>query len=268
MRNRVEALLKGAFDFRIHAGPEPEGERRTDYLEAGRDAYEVEMAGFVLMKHRHPTALAAYALNRMYPGFHAAGSIVLNTSVGGLNPDAVEAAAKLGAKVVWMPTQDAEKIRLIDAPDAVEAVLEVAKSFGMTVASTHASFADTVMLARLAKSVGLERLVVTNPLSRFGADEGSQLLSHDLYVELPFLSYYDGQDAGGRLRADIEKVGADRCIVSTDFGQWTNPPPAEGMRMAIAAMLDAGMGEAAITRVVRTNPLECVGQSGGARSSA
>ena len=116
MRDRVEALLKGAFDFRIHTGPEPDGERRTDYLEAGRDAYEAEMAGFVLMKHRLPTALAAYALNRMYPGFHAVGSIVLNTSVGGLNPDAVEASAKLGAEVVWMPTQDAGEIRLLDAP--------------------------------------------------------------------------------------------------------------------------------------------------------
>ena len=117
MRDRVEALLKGAFDFRIHTGPEPDGERRTDYLEAGRDAYEAEMAGFVLMKHRHPTALAAYALNRMYPGFNAVGSIVLNTSVGGLNPGAVEASAKLGAKVVWMPTQDAGSIRLLDDPE-------------------------------------------------------------------------------------------------------------------------------------------------------
>ena len=155
MRDRVEALLKGAFDFRIHAGPEPDGERRTDYLEAGRDAYEAEMAGFVLMKHRQPTALAAYALNRMYPGFHAVGSVVLNTSVGGLNPDAVESSAKLGAKVVWMPTQDAQSIRLVDAPDAVRAVLEVAKSYAMAVASTHATFADTEMLVPLADSVGL-----------------------------------------------------------------------------------------------------------------
>ena len=175
MRNQVEALLKGAFDFRIHTGPEPDGERRTDYLEAGRDAYEAEMAGFVLMKHRHPTALAAYALNRMYPGFHAVGSIVLNTSVGGLNPDAVEAAAKLGAKVVWMPTQDAGTIGLLDAPDDVEAVLEVAKTHGMAVASTHASFADTEILVDLANSMGLVRLLVTNPVARFGVDEGRLL---------------------------------------------------------------------------------------------
>ena len=261
MRDRVEALLKGAFDFRIHTGPEPDGERRTDYLEAGRDAYEAEMAGFVLMKHRHPTALAAYALNRMYPGFNAVGSIVLNTSVGGLNPDAVEASAKLGAKVVWMPTQDAGSIRLLYAPSDLEAVLDVAKSHGMAVASTHATFADTEMLVRLAGSVGLERLIVTNPATRFGADEADRLLSHKLYVELPFLSYYSDQDAGTRLRADIDKIGTDRCIVSTDFGQWTNPPPAEGMRMAIAAMLDAAMHEAEIDKVVRTNPLDCVGLS-------
>ena len=259
MRSQVEALLKGAFDLRIHTGPEPEGERRADYLEAGRDAYEAEMAGFVLMKHRHPTALAAYALNRMYPGFHAVGSIVLNTSVGGLNPDAVEAAAKLGAKVAWMPTQDAGILGLLDAADDVEAVLEVAQSFGMAVASTHASFADTEMLVDLANSMSLVRLLVTNPVARFGAEEGSRLLSQDLYVELPFLSYYPCPDAGERLRTDIERIGADRCIVSTDFGQWTNPPPAEGMRMAIAAMLDAGMSETDITRVVRTNPLDCVG---------
>ena len=82
------------------------------------------------------------------------------------------------------------------APDAVRAVLEVAKSFAMAVASTHATFVDTEMLVRLAGSVGLERLVVTNPAARFGADEATQLLSHDLYVELPFLSYYPG--SGGR----------------------------------------------------------------------
>ena len=154
-----------------------------------------------------------------------------------------------------MPTQDAGTIRLIDAPDAVEAVLEVAKSFDMTVASTHASFADTEMLARLARSVVLERFVVTNPVSRFGADEGSQLLSHDLYVELPFLSYYDGQDAGERLRADNRE---DRGgPVHRVYGLRAVDEPLRlqrGCGMAIAAMLDAGMGEGNIGKVVRTNP--------------
>lgn len=258
MRDRIETLLRGALDFRIHTGPEPDGERRNDYLEAGRDAYEAEMSGFVLMKHRYPTAILAHTLNQMYPGFHAVGSIVLNTPSGGLNPEAVEASAQLGAKVVWMPTQDAGSIKLLEALDKVEAVLEIAKSYRMVVASTHSAFEEALMLARLAQSVGVERIVLTNPVMRFGSDKASQLLANDIYVELPFLSYYRERNAGERLRNDIETMGPGRCIVSSDFGQWTNPPPAEGMRMSIAAMLNAGMSDGAIAMVVRQNPLEAL----------
>ena len=35
------------------------------------------------------------------------GGIVLNSPVGGANPDAVEVAARLGGRVVWMPTVSA-----------------------------------------------------------------------------------------------------------------------------------------------------------------
>ena len=100
MIDQIDALLQGSFDFRIHTAPEPEGERRSDYLEAGRAAYEAQMAGFVLMKHDYPTAILAYTLNQIYPGLRAVGSIALNDAVGGANPDAVEASAKLGARVV------------------------------------------------------------------------------------------------------------------------------------------------------------------------
>lgn len=40
------------------------------------------------------------------------GSITLNRVVGGINPAAVESALKLGAKVVWLPTQSAVNHRL------------------------------------------------------------------------------------------------------------------------------------------------------------
>ena len=44
------------------------------------------------------------------------GRIVLNHTVGGLNPETVEKAIKLGTKIVWMPSMDAaltiEKLRV------------------------------------------------------------------------------------------------------------------------------------------------------------
>ena len=51
----------------------------------------------------------------------------------------------------------------------------------------------------------------------------------------------------------------EHCLVTTDFGQWVNPPPAEGMRMAIAALLDAGLKADEVTILVKTNPLRLVG---------
>ena len=141
--------------------------------------------------------------------------------------------------------------------------MQIAKSYGIAVASTHASFADTAMLVRLAKiRSDLERLVVTNPVARFGSGRVLANYCHTICMSSCLsCRTIPSQDAGERLRADIEEIGADRCIVSTDFGQWTNPPPAEGMRMAIAAMIDAGTREADIATVVRTNPLASVGLS-------
>jgi hypothetical protein len=40
------------------------------------------------------------------PGIHALGAIVLNRAVGGMNPLAVEVAAREGARTVWLPTVD------------------------------------------------------------------------------------------------------------------------------------------------------------------
>ena len=101
----VRELLRGSVDLHVHCGPEPGRQRRMDALETGRHAYEAEMGGFVLKSHAYPTAPTADVLSRMYPGLRVYGSVTLNPPVGGLNPSAVEAAARMGAKIVWMPTE-------------------------------------------------------------------------------------------------------------------------------------------------------------------
>ena len=47
--------------------------------------------------------------------------------------------------------------------------------------------------------------------------------------------------------------------MTSDFGQWMNPPPAEGMRMAIAELLNVGMSPEDVTTVVKSNPRALVG---------
>ena len=39
----------------------------------------------------------------------------------------------------------------------------------------------------------------------------------------------------------IRTIGPEHCIISTDFGQAFHPMPAEGLRMGIATLLEAGL---------------------------
>ena len=57
----------------------------------------------------------------------------------------------------------------------------------------------------------------------------------------------------------VRSLGAQCCVVTTDFGQLVNPPPAEGMRMAIAGLLDAGLTPSEVETLVKTNPRHLVG---------
>jgi predicted TIM-barrel fold metal-dependent hydrolase len=52
----------------------------------------------------------------------------------------------------------------------------------------------------------------------------------------------------------IRYVGAEHCIMSTDLGQYYNPPPAEGMRMFIALLLKNGISEREIELMAKKNP--------------
>src|SRR6202000_1849163 len=68
---------------------------------------ELGLAGFGLKSHYTSTAERARVVNRAVAGTRAVGTIVLNQAVGGLNPLAVEIAAREGARIVWLPTVDA-----------------------------------------------------------------------------------------------------------------------------------------------------------------
>ena len=57
----------------------------------------------------------------------------------------------------------------------------------------------------------------------------------------------------------IMAIGTENCIVSTDFGQDFHPMPAEGLRMGIATLLQAGMEEVEVGMLVKDNPSRLLG---------
>jgi len=266
----VEKLMRGAIDFHVHPAPDPYHERRLDALELAREAKGAGMRAVVAKNHQFGTAILAQAVNKLVPGFTVIGSLTLNREVGGLCPDVVRAAAKAGARVVWMPTMSSvinsrgePGIPLFDGeghllPEVLQ-ILAIVGDNGMVVGTGHVSRDEIYALASAAKDMAV-KITITHPLTRgFGyqcsLDEQRELASMGAVIEhcfvacMPVLGSLDPSVIVEHIRA----VGVDRCILSTDFGQLANPSPVEGFRMMIAAMLECGLSEDEIERLVRTN---------------
>ena len=274
MNEQIEEILRGAYDLHVHAAPDGKQQRRMDALEVARCAYEAEMGGFVLKSHDYNTAPLTYALNQMYPGLSVFGAIALNRSVGGINPDAVQVACDLGAQVVWMPTFTAdfwqrgrggEGIRVADDDgnlcDGVHEVLEIIAAADMTLASGHISPTEAIALFKAARAQGVQRMIATHPDGVATLEEQQKMIALGAYQEYTFLACMPSRArrTPQQFVETIRSLGVSNCIVTTDFGQWQNPPPAEGMRMAIAALLDAGMTSDEVTTLVKGNTAQLVG---------
>ncbi len=149
-------------------------------LQIALQAKEVGMRGIVLKSHDYPTAPVAHTVNQVVHDNAVLGSISLDLEVGGLNTHALEASAKIGAKVVWMPTftsandmretgrDEKEGITILDAEGkllpSVKNILDIVKSYRMVLATGHISVAEAFALVDEARRKGLPKVVITHPL--------------------------------------------------------------------------------------------------------
>ena len=106
------------------------------------------------------------------------GSITLNHPVGGLNPAALEVALKLGAKVVWLPTQHAQNhlAKFGKNPDdgvkvtengkivpEMKDIFQLVKDYDAVLGTAHISPEESFIVCDAARAAGVKKLVVTHP---------------------------------------------------------------------------------------------------------
>jgi len=279
----VDDLLHGSIDMHVHFGPDAHLQRSVDALEAARQAAAAGMAAIVLKSHDYPTAPVATLVGQSVDGIRVFGGLTLDRQVGGVNPAAVEVSAKLGAKVLWMPTLSSANdhikrgfpgpgISLLDGDGwlipAVREVLDLAKQHDMVVASGHVSVSEIDALFTAARDIGVQKLLITHALETLA---GPTLTIGDLerFVRAGAVIEFSYLTCGGALATEppaaiaaaIRDVGAEHCILSTDYGQKRNPPPVDGMRRFIRDMLDCGIRAADIRTMVQRNPAALLGLS-------
>lgn len=177
-------LIDDVTDLHVHGAPSLVARNATDAETVAMNA-QVGVTLSVLKAHEGSTAERASLC-----GEGALGGIVLNSPVGGANPDAVEVNARLGGRIVWMPTVSSPAhIRASDSPelevhksmrfrqvDVVDDgvlreewhdVLDVVAAHDLVLASGHLTCDEALVLFRAARQHGVERLLFTHPILPF-----------------------------------------------------------------------------------------------------
>jgi len=251
-------ILEDLLDTHIHTAPDPKPRILSD-VDAANQAKIEGMGAIVLKSHLESTAGRARIASQV-SDFQVIGGVTLNNSVGGLNPDAVEAAALHGGRIVWMPTINHNQIKLDE--EKLISILNMVRDYDLALATGHLNPEEIFFLLDQARSLQIRKIIVNHPLTRVvGATlEEQKEMSRYAYLEhclVACMPLHDGLNPAV-IRDVIQEVGADRCIMATDFGQVHNPSPVVGMQMFIRQMMELGIKWDDIQKMCRENPTKLI----------
>lgn len=283
------AMMQGVIDMHLHTMP-CLFDRPLDDFEAAEQARAAGYRGLVLKSIYVPNADRVELVRKRVPGIELFGSIVLNHSVGGLNPEAVRAAIGFGAKVLWLPTVHAQHhfahfgmpsypwlaqragslpqravpgLSVLDPAggitEATAEILALCKAAGIVVGTGHLSLPEVFAVARHARSIGMEKLVQTHVgwhATDWPLEELKKLADLGMWFEFcvnPCMPNRQ-QKSPKELSEKIRALGHARCTAATDLGQHDNAHPIEGFRMWLRILRTLGHTEAEIDLLARRNP--------------
>jgi Family of unknown function (DUF6282) len=289
---RGRELVRGAYDMHVHIAPDTV-ERIIDDVSLAERFLELGLAGFQLKSHYTSTAERARVVRRAVPDVEVFGALTLNRAVGGMNPLAVEIAAREGARTVWLPTVDSqnemtgghelapgakppvwmrlqqelreqglqiEPIEVLDDGGALlpetEAVLDAVARHELVLATGHLSRDEIFAVVDAAVDKGIGTIVITHPefpAQDIGIDDQRELAAKGALLERCFTTPHTGKVTWARVFDAIRATGVEHSVLSTDLGQVFNPPVEDGLALMADRLLEAGFDEEEIHTMAVTN---------------
>jgi hypothetical protein len=272
--------LAGVIDTHAHCDPDSMA-RSIDGLALAKLAKARGMRGIVLKNHFESTAAMAWLARQQTPGIEVFGAIALNRAVGGINPAAVDHMARLKGgcgRIVWMPTFDAEN-QVRSSKESrpfvsiskngqllpeVKEVLSLIARYKLALATGHSSAAECLLLIREAKARGVERIMVTHPISppvAMSVTQMKEAAQLGAFIEFCYNSLL-GPNQASAVQAyvtAIRSVGPQYCILTSDLGQAANPLHPDGWLAFFRILREQGFSAAQIDRMAKLNPARLLG---------
>ncbi|MBN1402365.1 MAG: hypothetical protein JXA74_16105 [Anaerolineae bacterium] len=266
--------LTDVVDLHIHTSPDIRP-RYADDLQVTREAAAAGMGAILIKSHWTLTADRAVIAERAVGGIRVVGGLALNSTVGWLNPRAVEVALQMGAAQIWMPTLDLAgpgQTRwsgpiVVDAEDAIRPevydILELVRDADAILGTGHLPEPETLALVRLARQRGLEKVLVTHPDAAFlqlSLAAQRELAAQGAFFERCYNGFGPGEEGSlEHLAAVMREIGIESTVLSTDYGQAEHPAPVEGFRRYLAGLAALGFGAGELQRMAVTNPSGLLG---------
>lgn len=278
-------LLNGIIDMHVHTAPDI-CQRSYNDLDLTSVAVRTGARAIVIKGHHSSTVTRAAlcnAYNRLAFNnnpFVMYGGLVLNYEAGGLNPKAVQTALEMGAKIIWLPTVDAENdyrkhgrsggIRMTDDRGVpvreLRSIFTLIREYDAVLATGHISPEEIRCVADSARNIGVQKIIITHPeywvVDMSLAQQKELISDYNVILERCFMQpLKNGQwisNAAYNLEA-IQQLGAESTILSTDCGNPATPPWEKAMQQYLQFMFDSGVSPEALCSMTRTTPARLLG---------
>jgi hypothetical protein len=287
-------LLEGATDLHLHAGPSV-FPRLMDAVETAKAAKAYGMKGIVIKHHHVPTVDRGYFVHKAVPEIEVYGGVTLNYAAGGLNPYAVDAALRLGGKMVWMPSVDAQNhkthfgelgkygsrldyekpgiyreatgITILDddgkPKPEIGQILDVVADHDAAIATSHLDLEESKALVREARRRDIKTVVthVNFVTASLSTEDQRWMAEKGAYLELCYSSLSPSWRSTSidEVAKAVRRVGPEHYVLASDLGQVHNPAPPEGLRIYISLLLERGFDPEEIRVMVKDNPEKILG---------
>ena len=277
---RMWNLLRGAYDIHVHSGPSVHSERLYDELELAIQGCYMGLAGIVFKDQHCSSARSVkivqkvvdkWAQEHQTKKIELFGGVVLNYAVGGLNPDAVIAAYRIGGKYVWLPAMDAnhhrrvvghgvgQGIDMLDDNDQLvpkaREVLSLIAETDMVLGVCHQSTKERLVVVREAAKMGIQRIEILHvnfPLTWVTPEQCKIFADLGAYIGIYAMDvgrFYALDDVMGVYKA----VGPERIVFGSDCGHIATPHPIDSLRMLILSFLQSGVPDEHVKMMCQTN---------------
>ena len=289
LEEKVNEIMDGAIDIHLHAWPYPLINAGWDQIEIGKRACKAGMKAIVFKSHTIPTSATAPFVQRIVNEYaqdiekeptQIFGGITLNYPLGGLNPAAVQICAKLGGKVVWLPSHDsAHHRRVVGEAGGIELLKEngevvpqlkeifkIIAENNMILDPCHTGTKERFKVIEEAKKAGVERIIITHPnwnVTKATIEQLVEMAKMGAYIGLfQYVSIPNFNNPNCdplEMIEIIKKVGPENIVIATDLGTIINVHPVEGMKLFIRILLVCGIEKKDIEIMIKRNPSYLLG---------